>query len=157
VKLLPPRPAVAFLQNAWFRNPEKVRDQIARGGEPFRRKLLEYALFAGCLTGRRIRTAFGEDLCGLILWEETTREIAGDPKTVFPADLGHMAQVLADHHPRVVLAFGRIAAEALGSLNPPWTGPVVTLPHPAARQPDTLDRLRLGAGELHTLLEGVPA
>ena len=72
------KPCLAFLQNMWVRDPERVKRDIARYGEECRLTYIEYCLFAGCLTGRRLRQAFGEDLLDRIVWEESTREIAGN-------------------------------------------------------------------------------
>lgn len=129
---------VAFLQNMWVKNPERVRWMIAQNGERYRRRLIEMLLFAGCLTGRRLRAAFGDELLAGIVWEETTRQIAGDPKTIFPTDLEHICGVLAEEKPDVVLTFGKIAYAAVA---PVWTGGLIAAPHPAARQADVVFRL----------------
>src|SRR4051812_46598313 len=107
---------VAFMQNMWVRDPERVKQFIAAHPEPtrerYRRLLIARLLFMGCLTGRRLQAAFG-DVCDSIVWEESTREIAGDPKTIFPPDLIHIRQVLAECEPSVVLTFGKIAWNAV--------------------------------------------
>lgn len=136
--------AVAFMQNQWVRDPERVKALIARHGEPYRRRLIATALFAGCLSGRRLKAAFG-DACRRIVWEESTREIAGDPRTVFPADPVHIQAVIAEIKPTVVLTFGRIAGAAVVPL---WTGNLIASPHPAARQADTMERLRYASQQL---------
>lgn len=141
---------VAFLQNMWVRNPDRVKAVFAREGEAFRLKYIKYALFAGCLTGRRLKVVFGQEACSEIVWEETTREIAGDAKTIFPPQPGHIQAVLAQHQPDIVLAFGTIASNALYKIlqrTPPGkTLPLlITAPHPAARQPDTLLNLQRAA------------
>ena len=128
---------VAFLQNQWVRDPERVRKMIERAGEKFRRRFISYALFAGCLTGRRLKSAFG-DLTGQIVWEEVSREIGGKASDVFPADTRHIERELAELQPHLVLAFGSIAAGALGRC---WTGPLLTGPHPAAREPGVQSKL----------------
>lgn len=145
---------VAFLQNMWVNNPERLRKAIAReeaketgAGEEFRRRMMEYALFAGCLTGRRLRAVFG-DLCEDIVWEETTREIADNPKTIFPAQPEHIRAVLKEFQPSIVLVFGAIAREAV---TPLWTGlaaDLICAPHPAARQADVMERLLEAAAKL---------
>jgi len=135
---------VAFLQNMWVKNPERVRADIQRHGEGFRLRFMKYALFAGCVTGRRLKAAFG-DLCDEIVWEETTREIAGDPKTIFPAQPDHIRAVLEKYKPDVVLTFGAIARLVVLPL---WSGRLIAAPHPAARQPDTIAKLQAAAAEL---------
>lgn len=138
---------VAFLQNMWVRNPERWKRAMERDGEEMRRRLIEYALFAGCITGRRLKAAFGE-LCDDIIWEETTREIAGDPKTIFPAQPDHISAVLSAEKPDVVLTFGRIA---LNAITPLWNGQLISGPHPAARQVTVVDELRGMASKLRSL------
>jgi hypothetical protein len=140
---------VAFLQNMWVRDPDRVRSDIAKYGEQHRLRLIQYCLFAGCLTGRRLKTAFGDELLEQIIWEESTREIAGNSRHVFPPDFVHIQAVLAEIKPRVVIAFGRIAGDAVKKV---WNGPLVCCSHPAARQADTVGRLHTASVELKTFL-----
>lgn len=135
---------LAFLQNMWVRDPERVKAMIAKDGEVFRRRFMHYALFAGCLTGRRLRAAFGH-WCDSIIWEEVSREIGGKASSVFPADISHIAQRIAEEKPDVILVFGHIATEGLaragyGGVPLPK---LITGPHPAARSTD-VERLLLG-------------
>lgn len=129
---------LAVLQNMWVKDPERVKALLARTPQA-RRRLIHYSLFAGCRTGRVLKSVFGEDRCREIVWEESTTEIAGNPKDVFPPDATHLRAALEDVKPDVVLAFGRIAAGVLELLVPGEK--LVVGPHPTARQPDTLKRL----------------
>lgn len=144
------KPVVAFLQNMWVREPEPVRRQIERHGEPYRLRFMAHVLFAGCTTGRRLRLTFGEELIEQILWEETTREIGGSPRTIFPAQPAHIRTVLAEHKPKVVVTFGRIAADALPSL---WNGLLICAPHPCARVPEMSNKLKAAAEQLREYLK----
>lgn len=145
------KPALAIMQNMWVREPDRMRKAFETHGEEFRLRFIKYALFAGCLTGRRIRGAFGDDLVDKIIWEESTREIAGDAKTVFPPALEHIRNIIVKYQPLIVIAFGKIAAEATfqvlqkNGITKPHMLKFVTCPHPAARQPDTMERLREAA------------
>ncbi len=148
---------VAFLQNMWVKNPVKTKAAIERHGESFRLKFMEYALFAGCTTGRRLKIAFPEYLRKVIVWEETTREIADNPKTIFPAQPDHIRKVIETHQPKIVLAFGKIAADSVFRVLSDMTfAPgansrditFITAPHPAARQTDTLDKLKKAAEQM---------
>ena len=123
---------LAFLQNMWVRDPGRVKHTIAQDGEGFRRRFLTYALFAGCLTGRRLKAAFG-DLCDDIVWEEVSCEIGGKSSSVFPPDYAHITQRMAEEKPDVLLAFGKIACDALVFVAAPRPVPVISGPHPAAR------------------------
>lgn len=145
-----PAPVVlAFLQNVWVKDPEWFKRQVAEGGEARRLKLMRRLLFMQCLSGRRLKQAFGDGLCQRIVWEESTREVAGDPRTVFPADMGHIAAALRRHEPAVVLTFGVVARDAVAEL---WGGPCIQMPHPAARQRDTSAKLNAGASLLREWL-----
>lgn len=141
---------LAFLQNMWVRDPERIKRDIAKHGEELRLRFIEYALFAGCKTGRNLRKAFTEEVCDQIVWEETTREIAGDPKTIFPADLEHIAKCFQVHQPKVVLTFGAIAGEAvrpvLCKLDPKPHH--IHAHHPASRHVDSYKTLIEAAAKL---------
>jgi hypothetical protein len=129
---------LAVLQNMWVNDPEKVRRILERTPQA-RRRMIAYSLFAGCRTGRVLKQVFGEDCPRRFVWDESTREIAGNPREVFPADLSHLRAVLEELKPDVVLAFGRIASDALTGLVP--TDKLLIGPHPTARQPNTMTRL----------------
>lgn len=141
---------VAFMQNMWVRDPARVERCIAQFGESYRRRLIHYALFAGCLSGQRLKATFGEDLCKKIIWEESSRVVSGHASAAPPADLVHIATVLERFNPAVVLCFGRIACDAVPPL---FTGDhLIRAPHPAARQPDVVMKLRDAGADLRVLL-----
>jgi hypothetical protein len=148
-------PAVlAFLQNVWVKDPERLRRWFAEKGEDYRLKMLARLLFMVGLTGRRLRHAFGDDLCRTIVWEECSREIGGHAASVFPADMGHIRAALELHRPAVVLTFGVVAATALASLAVGAAWKHIPLPHPAARQAGTVAKLAAGASLLREALKG---
>lgn len=127
---------VAFLQNMWVRNPERVKRQIERDTTgKLRERLIKHALFAGCLTGRRLRQAFG-DLCDTIIWEEASPVIADNPRDYYPPDPDHIRAVLDKHHPDAVLCLTRRGFEYIYAICREWRGLnliFVSAPHPAAR------------------------
>lgn len=127
----------------WVKDPERVKKSIERYGEEFRRDLIERLLFYRCLTGRRLTAALGE-LTDQIVWEESTREIAGDTKTIFPPDLQHIEKVILELKPTAVIAFGKIAADAVFRVLSGCRISCVFIaaPHPAARQADTPEQLK---------------
>ena len=144
---------VAFLQCQWFRDPERVRgiierrtaQELAGNGDGMtaaqvREEYISYFLFAGCLTGKRLRAALGEEWKDRIVWEEVSREIGGKSSSCFPAYLEHIHDVIARHQPRTVIAFGKVASDALRSIE--FNGILLHAPHPTARFPDVMDRLR---------------
>jgi hypothetical protein len=141
---------VAFLQNQWFRDPERIKRIIERTtereateGQKDAQAVREYYissfLFMGCVTGRRLKQCLGEELCDDIVWEEISKEVGGQSSAVFPADLKHMRFVIDRHRPDVVLAFGKAATDALKEIRPACD--VISGPHPAARFNDILQRL----------------
>jgi hypothetical protein len=140
---------LAFLQNQWFKNPERAAAIYARRPE-LRRKLNARFLFAGCLTGRRLRMSLGDDLCREIEWEEVSKEVAGESSGAFPPDPKHVAAVLEEVKPDVVLLFGKIAEE-IEHMVP---CKVIKAPHPAARGKEIPGRLDAAAEELRIWLEG---
>lgn len=136
---------LAFLQNQWFRDPALAKRSIDRliavGGESARRRFIARTLFMGCLTGRRIKAAFGDDV-NRIVWEECSREIAAQASGCPMPDPTHIQQALFDVSPDIVLLFGAVARDAV---LPYWKGETILAPHPAARQISVLTELRSAA------------
>lgn len=146
----PPMVVVAFLQCQWARNPDKMR-VIYRGASLERRARLNRAfLFYSCITGRRLTTAFGEDLCDEIIWEETTTEIGGESSFKPLPDPAHIRSVLSHFKPDIILTFGRVAFDAVSPL---VNMPVIAAPHPAARHASVGSELRAAAERLRHLLK----
>lgn len=141
---------VAFLQNQWFKDPEKARQVFARNPD-LRDKLIARYLFAGCLTGKRLQSVFGEELCDAIVWEEASGEVGGHSRSLFAADRQHMMDVIQKHKPTVILAFGKIASDGLRSL-PQIDAGIIYGPHPAARN-GAIEGLRKMRSELESFKE----
>jgi hypothetical protein len=121
---------LAFLQNMYFKDPERVGEMFNR--HPDRRNyLIASYLFMGCLTGKRLEQVFGS-LCDSIIWEEVSRKIGGHSASVFPADLEHINASIAQHKPEIILAFGAVAKSAIEKINPQVE--VIYSCHPAARK-----------------------
>lgn len=139
---------LAVLQNQWFKDPEAWRRSIERHPH-MRRRMIAFALFRGCLTGRRLKAVFGEDLCHDIVWEEASPHIGGHASSAFPADIPHLKAMLTEIEPNVVLAFGRIASDALTQIV--QEQPLLVGPHPAARGAETLPRMHAMKKELDRL------
>jgi hypothetical protein len=139
---------LAFLQNQYFKNPDKARQVFARN-PTLRNKLITSFLFAGCLTGRRLQEALGSELCNQIIWEETSREVGGHSASRFAPDLDHMRNAIETHKPDVVLCFGKIAHDAMRQLQDRelLVNAVIYAPHPASRN-NPMPRLREVVGEL---------
>lgn len=137
---------LCILQNQWFKDPEGVKRIFQRWPEK-RNYLISTYLFMGCLTGRRLRSAFGEELCDEIVWEEASPEIGGVSSAKFPADPKHIADAIMKHEPAIVIALGFIAASGVMAAmsridrDERFEFEFITGPHPAARQ-DPIPRLR---------------
>lgn len=142
---------LAFLQNQWFREPEKVKRMYEEHPEQ-RNRLIEAFLFMGCTTGRRIRKTFGEDLCDLIIWEEASSEIGGKASSFFRAEPAHIKKAIELHKPDIILTFG---VEAKRALNQVWKGTIIHCPHPAARGKEIVPTLYKCADELRQVIGNV--
>ncbi len=147
---------VAFLQNQWFKNPERVRCHYERQPdetvEHWRHRCSRLNcryLFAGCVTGRRLRDAFGDDLCGQIIWENVSPRIAGKASECFGVDQDHVDAVMDHFKPDVVLLFGKVAQGALVCS----AAFIIDGPHPAARHVGVVDDLRAMVEALRELME----
>lgn len=141
---------VGFLQNMYFRDPERTKAMFAEHPER-RERYISAFLFMGCLTGKRLETIFGEDLCNEIIWEEVSREIGGHSRSLFAADRQHIMGVINKHKPAVILVFGKIAAEGVKSL-PNVDAAIIYGPHPAARN-SAIEGLRKMRTELSSFKE----
>lgn len=139
---------LAFLQNMWVRDPDGVKAMLGRNQDPARRervhrRLIHYALFAGCLTGRRLKAAFGEECCSRIVWEEASREIGGYGSSFFPPDIEHMKVRIAEEKPSVVILFGAANHKTHRLLAKDGDGILyLKAPHPAARGPEVPQALK---------------
>ena len=130
---------IAFLQNLWVKNPERVKEMFARHPDG-REYMLRMLLFHGGRTGKILMDTLGEELVNKIVWEESTTEISGNANAVFPADLGHIRRVINKHKPEAVVTFGRIASKAVfivanGMMAEPadFQFELLCVPHPCAR------------------------
>lgn len=124
---------LAVLQNQWFKDPDRVRAILERNPH-LRRPFCARALFAGCQTGRVLRRILGKEWCARIIWENASPQIGGVSSAAFPADLKYLQAVIDEVKPDIILAFGRIATNALQQLVPPRM--LLVAPHPTARRYD---------------------
>lgn len=145
---------LAILQNQWFRDPERMRATLERFPEG-RRRMIHYALFAGCRTGAILKSIFGELLCREIVWEEASPEIGGKASSCFPANHAHLKAVLEDVKPDIVLSFGRVATDAMRTLVP--HDKLLVAPHPTARGGDVMAQLSAIKNTLDTVYQAFEA
>lgn len=131
--------AIGFLQNLWVKDPARIAQLLSRQpGLEYRARVLRQLLFAGSLTGRRLKKTFGEQL-EYIQFEECTLEIAGDSRTICAPNPQHIATVLNYYEPTVVIVFGKVAQDTIACV---WNGVLIKSPHPASRQPDIMLKLQ---------------
>jgi hypothetical protein len=141
---------LGILQNQWFKNPESARRIYAshNGDRERSARFRASALFMGCLTGRRILEAFGDDMRHVITWEEASNEIGGQSSAAFRADKLHIAKAIEFWDPEIVVAFGKIAGDgcmaAMRHIGATASGGFyfILAPHPAARHPTVMSELR---------------
>lgn len=126
----------------------------------------------GCRTGAVINDIFG-DLLDQFTFEETSRNIGSSAGSSFPADAAHMAAVIKDVAPAVIIAMGNTARGAVKSLltggaiaeplpdcgeageighGAPLCAHVIFAPHPTARHTYTLPAIRAARKALDKLL-----
>lgn len=140
---------VAFLQCQWFpaESIPAIEAAYARRPTPEgRARLTARYLFYRCLTGRRLRAAFGA-WCDAIVWAESTTQIATEASGVFPPDPHHIHAIIGHFQPDVILTFGRVATDAVRKLCPDACK-LISGPHPAARHAGCVAELELMAQEL---------
>jgi hypothetical protein len=95
-----------------------------------------------------------------VVFEETTTRTADNPRQVLPPDPGHVADLLNYHCPRLVVAFGAVAMEALMLPGPRQVlqalgGGTVMTCHPCARY-GVDERMKYAAGEVARWLKDNP-
>jgi hypothetical protein len=149
---------LCFLQNQWFKDPDNARAIFARHPE-HRRQLIARFLYAGCLTGKILREAWGHELIHAITYENASPLIGGRSDAAFPADLEHMKKAIEEERPWVVVALGKTAQEALKMIiaqtagrppnRPTWR--FAFGPHPASRGPLVPGKLRQLGAEIQFL------
>ncbi len=130
---------IGVMQNMWVKDPDRMKKSIERYGEKHRRRFIHYSLFAGCKSGRVLKSIFGQELCDKIIWEEASKEIGGKASSAFPADMEHLYQLICNEQPHIVIAFGKIASNALKKIVK--SDMLIIAPHPAARHPTVMDDL----------------
>lgn len=123
---------VAFMQNQWFKDPAAAKRLYDKYPD-HREEFIKRFLFMGCLSGRRLKIAFGS-LCDKIIWEECSPEIGGHASFNPKPDPDHIRRVLEKHKPDLVMTFGR---GAHAGVSPLWDGKIAAFAHPAARTIET--------------------
>lgn len=136
---------LAFLQNQYFKDPEKVKAMLEENPEK-RNWYIEKFLFMGCKTGKVLLQTLGPDITSQIIWEEVSKEIGSYASSVFPADEAHILESIALHNPDIIIGFGKIAEDALKKLKTEekidLSKSIFYAPHPAARQDRVIPDLR---------------
>lgn len=152
---------LAIMQNQWFKDPARVAAIFSRHpSASFRRRFIKHSLFQGCKSGNVLMSVFGDMLDDWI-FEEASPKVGGDSSASFPADLIHIANAISDVKPGIIVTFGKTAESAVATLSsidfPPWSDlnwRHVAAPHPAARFPGVLQRLRDARLEIEGIIKG---
>lgn len=148
---------LAFMQNMWLKNPERWKDTLQRyidrgkheHAEQLRKRMIHYALFAGCRSGQVLKRYLGEKHCSNIIWDESSLQIGGVASSSFPANIEHMQTRIISEDPDLILGFGKTACEALTKINPRQTWMVA--PHPTSRYRPKYDAYSLIKSKLDKL------
>jgi len=114
----PNQPVLVVLQNAYDKG--KLRD-----GYQYYRWLHE---FKSSRTGIRLN-AVTEDLTNLH-YTNASPKIGCGPKSILPACKAHLRRTIKRVSPRIVLACGAIAEQAMSET---WSGDLIVMPHLACR------------------------
>lgn len=134
---------LVFLQNMYVNEPDRVQEILKQYPDRWN-DLCERFLFES-RTGKVIKTIFG-DLAERFIYDETTKQIAGDSKTIFKADQEHIYTTLKRISPDIVISFGKIASQAVGIeiVKLDYEPIFIQAPHPAAsfRNPTYLKELQ---------------
>ena len=139
---------LAFFQNMWVESPKAVYKMLDRNKDNpmFWNQTCKNLMFMGCKTGRVLRQAFG-DLADKMIYDECTKEICNNPKTIPKADYKHIRETIKRIKPEIIITFGEVAFKAVNWEHGRLRNPAVLIkcPHPAARQVDTATTLRMTA------------
>lgn len=146
---------LAILQNQWFKDPEGARRIYAESNHP-RHRLNARFLFRSSKSGRVLKAGFA-DLCDMIIWEEASPEIGGFSSAKFKPDPKHIAEVIKEHEPTIIITFGRLAQEGeqkARKLLEKKELPKLTIfvPHPASRDKTVVSKYKAIAEELRRIL-----
>lgn len=118
---------LVFLQNAWYKDPERAAAALKRFGREFHVRALQQSR-----TGRRLMECFPLPWDSETLrFANTTPELAPQPTVLLPPKLAHVRKEIDDFRPGVILACGKQAK--LVMLQVGYAGPLVCIPHPAWR------------------------
>lgn len=118
---------VAFLQNPWF--PAHTHPTLVakyRDRQDFHRRIL-----GGSVTGKRLIAAFG-DMYDKIHWDNANWRHTSVANGKLPADLEHIDRVLTNNMPDLVLAFGKVAENAISPMVGKFGFTMIACPHPSA-------------------------
>lgn len=146
---------VIFLQNMWFKDPVRMKQQLDVSFKGNREKFIRTWLFWSCKTGEALQRSFGDAVIGHagVVFEEQSPEMGDCASSAFPPDHDHIQAVLDKHKPVCVVALGNMAARALQTIrDTPLIDSsghrkfhFITGPHPAARGRGVGDELiRIG-------------
>ena len=141
---------LGMLQNMWVRDPVTIRRVIRE--KPSARRRMIALWMPKTPSGRALRAAFG-DLFDRIVWDNAASAIGGQSDAAPKADHVHIAGLLRELQPSIVLAFGRKAVDALRQHNVPR---LIESRHPSPRAAGcrTLPSLDAAASELRSALLG---
>lgn len=137
-----------LLQNAWAYNADgAARMKVDR-------RLWLWAL-ANCKSGDTLRLMLGDECFERddVHFDNTTPDVGIGSGSKLKPDREYIKQQLATIKPKVVVACGKQAHDAIAGL---WNGPLISLLHPAYRYPPPLDAYRQAKQTLEEILTEQP-
>jgi len=126
---------LGILQCQWFKEPDRVRDYLARHpGHDSRARYTKRALFYGGHSGKMLMMNLGEKLCwDVMTWGEASPEIGGHASACFKPDPDYVASLIEHFRPDMVVSFGNVAHEAAAEVTIARGLCYVRSVHPAMR------------------------
>ena len=101
---------VAILENPWFRDPVQMQRQLVKVFHGDRLAFIRHKLFYRCRTGKKLVRVFGQFVCDCIIWEFAHPLMVDGNTMGYRADCDHIANILLQHKPQFIMAFGKQAA-----------------------------------------------
>jgi hypothetical protein len=140
----------------WVKDPARLQAAINwRLGSKGWNWWCKTLLFQGCITGRRITQVFGQSLIDKMIFDECTKEIADNPRTICKPDYTHICGTLLKFNPSVVITFGKIAEEAVKVVCQASEFHKIKLihcVHPACRKSNTLHQMHIAFVKIRKII-----
>ena len=136
--------AIVIMQNMWVKDPAIVKEILNRHPGAWQECVKRF-LFSGCKTGRIFQQCWSNKVCELCVWDESTFEIADNPRWVPNYDGMHMLNAIKQMKPNIIILVGKQARDGFASIchYVDYGEPsIFSCQHPCARGSGVLPHLR---------------